>query len=63
MMGVETEDKVLFIADAMFGSKVLAEYKLPFIYDVAAFKETIARTRTISYELPAQYSSLLQSIF
>lgn len=48
MIGVETEDKVLFVADAMFGSRVLTKYKLPFIYDVAAFKATIARIQAIS---------------
>ena len=58
MMGVETQDSVLFIADAIFGSKVLEKYKLPFIYDVGAFKATIARIQAIEadYYVPSHGS-------
>ncbi len=48
MMGLSTKDQVLFTADALFGKTVLEKYKLPFIYDVAAFKASISRIQKIS---------------
>ncbi len=47
MMGIETCDQVLFLADALFGCKVLEKYRLPFIYDVGAFKASIARIQAL----------------
>jgi glyoxylase-like metal-dependent hydrolase (beta-lactamase superfamily II) len=43
MVGVMTADGVFYIADSMFGEKVLEKHGIPFIYDVAAYKETIRK--------------------
>ena len=55
MIGVETEDNVLFIADCMFGKEILEKYKLPFIYDVKGYKATIEKIRRTSarYYVPS----------
>jgi glyoxylase-like metal-dependent hydrolase (beta-lactamase superfamily II) len=47
MSGVLTEDGVLFLGDAAFGTSVLEKHGIPFVYDVKAFKESLARIRTI----------------
>jgi glyoxylase-like metal-dependent hydrolase (beta-lactamase superfamily II) len=47
MIGLLTGDRVLFLGDAMFGGAVLEKYKLPFIYDVKAYRESIERARGI----------------
>ncbi len=41
MMGVLTPDGILFLGDSLFGEKVLEKHKIPFIYDVRAFKESL----------------------
>jgi glyoxylase-like metal-dependent hydrolase (beta-lactamase superfamily II) len=46
MIGVESPDNVLFIADSVFGEAVLEKYKIPFIYDVRAFKQTLEKLKT-----------------
>lgn len=43
--GVETNDGIMFMADCMFGAGILEKYKLPFIYDVKAYKDTICRIK------------------
>ncbi|MBN1648141.1 MAG: MBL fold metallo-hydrolase [Spirochaetales bacterium] len=45
MCGVETADNVLFIADCIFGKQVLAKYRIPFIFDVQAYRSTIETVR------------------
>ena len=46
MIGIESPDQVLFIADSLFGEDILKKYKIPFIYDVCAYKETIGMLKT-----------------
>jgi glyoxylase-like metal-dependent hydrolase (beta-lactamase superfamily II) len=46
MSGVLTGDGVLFLGDAVFGPAVLEKYKVPFLYDVKAFKESLSRIRS-----------------
>ncbi len=41
MVGLETGDGVLFLADCLFGDRILGKYGIPFIYDVRAYGETI----------------------
>lgn len=41
MMGVVTPDRVAFLGDCLFGEPILAKYRIPFIYNAAAFKETL----------------------
>ncbi|MEI6385775.1 MAG: MBL fold metallo-hydrolase [Spirochaetota bacterium] len=45
MVGVLTEDRVFYIADCMFGPRVMEKHRIPFVYDVAAYKATIERVR------------------
>ena len=47
MIGILTPDRVLFLGDCMFGEKVLEKYKIPFIYDVAGYRETIGKVQKI----------------
>ena len=47
MIGIMTPDRVLFLGDCMFGEKVLEKYKIPFIYDVAGYRETIGKVQKI----------------
>jgi glyoxylase-like metal-dependent hydrolase (beta-lactamase superfamily II) len=41
MIGIITEDRVFYLGDAMFGDQVLEKYKIPFIFDVEGFKQTL----------------------
>ena len=41
MIGVLTPDGVFFIADSLFRKEILDKYKIPFVYDVKAFLETL----------------------
>jgi glyoxylase-like metal-dependent hydrolase (beta-lactamase superfamily II) len=50
MIGLLTEDGVFFLGDSMFGENILKKYKLPFIYDVRSYKETIEAVRSIEAE-------------
>ena len=42
MIGVLTPDGVFFVADCLFKEQILDKYKIPFIYDVKGFLETLA---------------------
>lgn len=41
MIGVLTKDGVFYLGDSLFGENILDKYKIPFIYDVAAFKASL----------------------
>ena len=41
MIGVESPDGVLFLADCIFGEHILEKYGIPFVYDVRKYKETL----------------------
>ncbi|MBN2655687.1 MAG: MBL fold metallo-hydrolase [Spirochaetales bacterium] len=41
MIGVESPDSCLFVADALFGPDILEKYKIPFVFDVNEFRKTI----------------------
>ncbi|MFZ4615443.1 MAG: MBL fold metallo-hydrolase [Rectinemataceae bacterium] len=45
MVGVLTEDRVFYIADCMFGPRVMEKHRIPFVYDVAAYKASIEMVR------------------
>lgn len=47
MHGVLTSDGVFFMADSIFGESILEKYRIPFIYDVGAFKRSLALLTTI----------------
>ena len=46
MIGVRSPDNVLFAADCLFGTVILEKYRIPFIYDVKAFKETLIQLKS-----------------
>ena len=50
MIGIMTPDNILFLADSLFGEEVLEKYKIPFIYDVKAYTETIHKLMGIQAE-------------
>jgi glyoxylase-like metal-dependent hydrolase (beta-lactamase superfamily II) len=47
MIGIVTSDEVAYIGDSIFDKNILDKYKLPFIYDVNAFKETIRNLKKL----------------
>ena len=47
MIGVVTDDRVAYLGDAMFGAAVLEKHPIPYIYDVARYKETIERIKSL----------------
>ncbi len=47
MIGIKTPDDVYFLADCVFGETVIRKYHLSFIYDVAAFLQTLDRLETL----------------
>ncbi len=54
MMGVMTADGVFYAGDCIFGEHILAKYAIPFIYDVNAFKKTLAKLPTLGSTLGAE---------
>jgi glyoxylase-like metal-dependent hydrolase (beta-lactamase superfamily II) len=50
-IGVMTDDGVLFLGDSLFGERVLEKYKVPFVYDVKAFKASAELIRGTAAEL------------
>ena len=47
MIGVLTVDAVFYLGDSLFGENIMEKYKIPFIYDVRAFKESLETLRGI----------------
>ena len=45
MLGIMTGDRVFYVADCMFGLKVLEKHRIPFIYDVASYKASIRKVQ------------------
>ncbi|MBB6481298.1 MBL fold metallo-hydrolase [Spirochaeta isovalerica] len=41
MIGLESPDNCLFVADSLFGEDILEKYKIPFIFDVKAYRNSI----------------------
>lgn len=50
MIGIMTIDNVAYIGDCIFDIDVLDKYKIPFIYDVKKYKETIENVMGIKAE-------------
>lgn len=51
MIGVYSQDEVFFVADSVFKKEILDKYKIPFIYDVKAFLQTLS----LLEETPAKW--------
>jgi len=50
MTGIITGDNVFYLGDSLFGEHVLDKYKIPYIYDVRAFRSSIEKIKTIKAE-------------
>ena len=48
MVGFRTPDNVVFLADCLSGRETLDKYGIGFIYDVAAYLETLERVKTMA---------------
>ena len=51
MVGFRTPDNVVFLADCLTDAQVLAKYHIFFIYDVAAFLDTLTLVENLKAEL------------
>jgi glyoxylase-like metal-dependent hydrolase (beta-lactamase superfamily II) len=51
MIGVKTGDEVWFLADCVMGENILTKYAVSFIYDVAAYLETLDRVEKLEGKL------------
>ncbi len=49
-LGVLTKDKVFYLGDSLFGFNILDKYKIPYIYDVKAFRNSLETIKTIEAE-------------
>ncbi len=47
MIGILTVDAVFYLGDSLFGENILEKYKIPFIYDVQAFKKSLELLRGV----------------
>ena len=51
MVGYRTGDGVVFLADCMSSRETLEKYQIGFIYDVAAYLDTLEKVKTMQAEL------------
>lgn len=51
MVGIRTPDGTVFLADCLSSADILEKYRLSFIYDVAAYLETLDRVEAIEAPL------------
>ena len=47
MGGVRTPDDVVYLADCLSSRETLEKYQIGFVYDVAAYLETLERVKTM----------------
>lgn len=62
MIGLRTPDNVVFLADCISSKAVLEKYQITFIYDVAAFLDTLDLIENMEAE-PTNFESILQKVF
>lgn len=51
MVGFRTRDDVVYLADCLSSSETLEKYQIGFVYDVAAYLETLERVKTMQARL------------
>ena len=51
MVGFRTGDDVVYLADCMFSKETLDKYQVSFVYDVAAFLQTLESVKNMSAKL------------
>jgi glyoxylase-like metal-dependent hydrolase (beta-lactamase superfamily II) len=49
-IGVLTRDKVFYLGDSIFGENILEKYKIPYIYNVKEFRNSLVKIKTIEAE-------------
>ena len=47
MIGLRTPDDVVFLADCLSSEEILNKYRIPFIYDVAGYLDTLAKVENM----------------
>ena len=47
MIGLRTPDNVVFLADSLSSEEILNKYRIPFIYDVAGYLDTLAKVENM----------------
>ena len=51
MVGFATDDGICFLADCLSGENILEKYHVSFIYDVAAYLDTLERVKTMQAKI------------
>ena len=51
MVGFRTADDVVYLADCLSGRETLEKYQIGFIYDVAAYLETLEKVKTLTAKM------------
>ncbi len=51
MVGFRTKDNVVFLADCLSSKETLEKYQIGFIYDVAAYLDTLERVKTMQADI------------
>jgi len=51
MVGFRTPDDVVFLADCLFSKQILDKYQISFIYDVAAYLETLEMVKCLTAKI------------
>lgn len=51
MTGFRTQDDVVFLADCLTSQETLEKYQIPFIYDVAAYLDTLEQVKSMDAKL------------
>ncbi|MZQ75821.1 MAG: MBL fold metallo-hydrolase [Peptoclostridium sp.] len=49
-LGIMTEDKVIYIGDAVFNISILEKYSIPFLYDIGAQLDSLQRLHELDFE-------------
>ena len=51
MIGIRTPDNVVFLADCLSSEEILNKYRIPFIYDVAGYLDTLTKVENMQAAL------------
>ncbi|MBF0578285.1 MBL fold metallo-hydrolase [Erysipelotrichaceae bacterium RD49] len=51
MVGFKTDEQIIYLADCLSSKETLAKYQIGFIYDVAAYLDTLEKVKTLKAKL------------
>jgi len=51
MIGIRTPDNVVFLADCLSSEEILNKYRIPFIYDVAGYLDTLTKVENMQADV------------